>query len=135
MIMDRFIGRSVSAKIRGMGANKNGDSIVDDTIQESLRGLMGERANVDIGTVFVTESGMLGETNDVQRIFHVAAVKGGLGAGTQAKEEDLKSCVVKVLAEVEQANKSLLRRFSNNNLESVLIPLIGACLLYTSRCV
>jgi ADP-ribose pyrophosphatase len=126
MIMDRFIGRSVSAKIRGMGANKNGDSIVDDTIQESLRGLMGERANVDIGTVFVTESGMLGETNDVQRVFHVAAVKGGLGAGTQAKQEDLKSCVVQVLAEVEQANKSLLRRFSNNNLESVLIPLIGA---------
>jgi O-acetyl-ADP-ribose deacetylase (regulator of RNase III) len=34
--------------------------------------------------------------------------------------------VAKVLAEVEQANKSLLRRFSNNNLESVLIPLIGA---------
>ena len=85
MTMDRFIGRSISARIRSMGANKKGGSIVDDTIQESLRGLMGERANVDIGTVFITESGMLRSTHDVQRIFHVAAVKGGLGEGVKAE--------------------------------------------------
>ena len=43
MLMDRFIDRSISAKIRSLGANKDDeDNIVDDTIQESLRGMIGE---------------------------------------------------------------------------------------------
>src|SRR5262249_26599853 len=43
MMMDRFIGRSVSARIRSMGADKEDGVISEDTIQESLRGLMGGR--------------------------------------------------------------------------------------------
>lgn len=55
MMMDRFIGRSISARIRSLGANKDDDdNIIDDTIQESLRGMIGERAHVKIGTVLVT---------------------------------------------------------------------------------
>jgi nudix-type nucleoside diphosphatase (YffH/AdpP family) len=126
MTMDRFIGRSISARIRSMGANKKGDSIVDDTVQESLRGLMGERANVDIGTVFITESGMLRSTHDVQRIFHVAAVKGGLGEGVKADSTKLKLCTENILAEVEQENKGIIRKFSGNYLDSILFPMIGA---------
>ena len=57
MMMDRFIGRTISARIRYLGANKEDDSVLDDTIQESLRGVIGERAHVKIGTVLVTEFG------------------------------------------------------------------------------
>ena len=55
MMMDRFIGKTISARIRYLGANKEDDSVLDDTIQESLRGVIGERAHVKIGTVLVTE--------------------------------------------------------------------------------
>jgi O-acetyl-ADP-ribose deacetylase (regulator of RNase III) len=126
MMMDRFIGQSISARIRSMGANKIGGSIVDDVIQEGLHDLMGERTNVDVATVFITESGMLRQTNDVQRIFHVAAVAGGLGAGVTPEVEDLLPCAEKVLAELEQESKRLWRRICNINLKSVLFPLIGA---------
>jgi nudix-type nucleoside diphosphatase (YffH/AdpP family) len=126
MIMDRFYGQSISARIRSMGATSEGEAILDDTIQESLRGLMGERASVDIGTVFVTESGMLSKTNDVQLIFHVAAAKGGLGKGAAIQEEHLAHCVERVLAEVEQVNNGILRRYFSNRIESVLFPMMGA---------
>jgi len=126
MVMDRFIGRSVSARIRSMGANKKGNAIVEDTIQESLDGLMGERTHVDVGTVLITESGMLRQTHGVQRIFHVATVKRGLGEGVTPEVEDLRPSVERVLAELEQENKRLWRRIRNNNLSSVLFPMIGA---------
>jgi nudix-type nucleoside diphosphatase (YffH/AdpP family) len=126
LMMDRFIGRSVSARIRSMGANKQDGRIIDDAIQEGLRGLLGERANVDIGTVFVTEPGMLRKTNDVQRIFHVAAIRSGLGTGIKAEEENLKPCAENVLAELEQENRRVWRRICNNKLVSILFPMMGA---------
>jgi nudix-type nucleoside diphosphatase (YffH/AdpP family) len=126
MMMDRFIGQSVSARIRTMGAETDGDIVVDDTIQEALRGLMGERSNVDIGTVLVTESGTLRKTNGVQNIFHVAVVNGSLGEGVKPDVKNLRRCVESVLKELESRNKQLLRRFSGNYLESVLFPMIGA---------
>jgi nudix-type nucleoside diphosphatase (YffH/AdpP family) len=126
MMMDRFIGESISARIRTMGANKKVGNLVDDTIQEALRDVMGDRGNVDMGTVFITESGMLGQTNDVQRIFHVAAVKGILGQGAKPEAKDLTPCAENVLAELEKENKGLWRRICNNTLSSVLFPLMGA---------
>jgi nudix-type nucleoside diphosphatase (YffH/AdpP family) len=126
MMMDRFIGGSVSARIRAMGANKDGNVVVEDTIQEALRGLMGERAKVDIGRVLITESGMLRQDNDVQRIFHVAVLEGSLAPAIKPRVADLRPCVEAVLKELERENKKLLRLFSENYLESVLIPMIGA---------
>jgi nudix-type nucleoside diphosphatase (YffH/AdpP family) len=126
MMMDRFIGRSVSARIRSMGANKQDGSIVEDTIQESLRGLMGERTNVDIGTVFITEAGMLRKTHGVQRIFHVAGINCILGQGIKADKKDLAKCVKHVLDELEQENNRIWRKICNNNLETVLFPMMGA---------
>lgn len=126
MMMDRFIGQSVSARIRALGADKDGDVVVEDTIQEALRGLMGERGNVDIGKVLITESGMLRADNGVQRIFHVAVLKGSLGEGVKPAVKDLRQCVENVLKELEYENKGISRRFSGNYLESVLFPLIGA---------
>jgi ADP-ribose pyrophosphatase len=127
MLMDRFIDRSISAKIRSLGANKDDeDNIVDDTIQESLRGMIGERARVRTGTVLVTESGMLRTSHHVRRIFHVAAVEGGLGRGVKADPEELKLCVKNVLSRADKENRKLWRRLCKTSLDSILIPMMGA---------
>jgi nudix-type nucleoside diphosphatase (YffH/AdpP family) len=126
MMMDRFIGESISARIRAMGANKKAGDLVDDTIQEALHDLMGDRAGVDIGAVLITQSGALGQTNDVHRIFHVAAVKGVLGQGAKPDQKDLMPCAENVISELERENKGLWRRISNNTLSSILFPLMGA---------
>jgi|GEM_PF-210090 len=127
MMMDRFIGRSISAKIRSLGANKDDNgNIVEDTIQESLRGIIGERAHVKTGTVLVTESGMLRGTHQVQRIFHVATVQGGLGTGVKADPNDLRTCVENVLSRVERENNGFWRLLWRNNLGSILFPMMGS---------
>jgi ADP-ribose pyrophosphatase len=143
MMMDRVIGTTISAKIRYLGANKDDDNnIVEDTIQESLRGTIGERARVRIGTVLMTESGMLRTTHQVKRIFHVAAGEGRLGEGVQTDPEQLGKCVKNVLNCIDRENKSfwpeirekVLRRFPKlswlpswkSNLHSILLPMIGA---------
>ena len=127
MIMDRFIGRSISAKVRTLGANKDDDdNIIDDVIQEGLRGAIGERAHVKIGTVLVTESGLLRSTHHVRRIFHVAAVHGGLGRGVKADPEELRLCVRNVLIRADRENKKLWRRLCKSCMDSVLFPMIGS---------
>jgi nudix-type nucleoside diphosphatase (YffH/AdpP family) len=128
MMMDRIIGRSISAKIRSLGANRDAqDNIIEDTIAEALRSAVGQRSHVNVGTVLVTESGALKATHQVQRIFHVATVEGGPGAGVRADKTKLKSCIVKVLARADEENKRLLRVVLRRSpFESILIPLLGA---------
>jgi ADP-ribose pyrophosphatase len=137
MMMDRFLGKSVSATVRFLGANKDGGNVVDDTIQDSLRSVMGERARVPIGEVLVTESGMLWSDNKVERIFHVATVDGtpgkGFGGGTTPAK--LAECVTEVLKRAHRENTSLLRYARNKvfgwllgekHLDSILFPMMGA---------
>jgi ADP-ribose pyrophosphatase len=144
MMMDRIFGTSISAKIRALGANKDdNDNIIDDTIQESLRGLLGDSAHVRIGTVLVTESGLLRlAPYRVRRLFHVASGEGGLGAGVRTDPDKLKECVARVLVKADQENNRLWRqlwnmlclrfekipllRFRRNSFDSILIPMIGA---------
>jgi nudix-type nucleoside diphosphatase (YffH/AdpP family) len=126
MMMDRFLGKTISAKIRWLGANKDDDgNVTEDTIQESLRDVMGERAHVRIGNVLVTKAGMLWSTHGVQRIFHVATVEGGPGQGVSAKPDKLRTCVKEVLARVDRENRTLRRIICKNNLDSILFPLLG----------
>jgi O-acetyl-ADP-ribose deacetylase (regulator of RNase III) len=91
-----------------------------------LRGMIGERAHVKIGTVLVTEAGMLRSTHQVQRIFHVATVEGGLGKGVRADPADLKTCVENVFTRVDKENTKLWRSFRKRNLDSILFPMMGA---------
>jgi len=127
MMMDRFIGRSISAKIRSLGANKDDDNnVVDDTIQESLRGMLGERAHVKIGSVLVTESGMLRASHQVKRVFHVASVEGGLGTGFKADSNNLRACVENVLTRVERENNGFWRQLRKDRLDSILFPMMGS---------
>lgn len=126
MMMDRFIGRTISARIRYLGANKDEDSVIEDTIQESLRGVIGERAHVKIGTVLVTESGMLFASHEVERIFHVATVEGGPGAGVKADLDKVRMCVERVLRRVDRENNRLWRILRKKQLTSIVFPMLGA---------
>jgi nudix-type nucleoside diphosphatase (YffH/AdpP family) len=129
MMMDRVIGRTISAKIRLLGANRDGrDNIIEDAIAEALRSAVGHRAHVGIGTVLVTESGALKATHQVQRIFHVATVEsGGLGTGIKADPDKLKLCVAKLLARAEEENNRIFRVLLRKEpFRSILIPLLGS---------
>jgi nudix-type nucleoside diphosphatase (YffH/AdpP family) len=126
MMMDRFIGRTISARIRYLGANKEEDTVLEDTIQESLRTAIGERAHVKIGTVLVTESGMLMGSHEVEQIFHVATVEGGPGAGVKADLDKIKLCVDRVLKRVEQENRKWSRLLRKKLLQSIIFPMMGA---------
>jgi hypothetical protein len=60
MIMDRFIGRSISANIRYLGADKDGsENVVEDLVNDELIEAVGRRAPVRIGTVIETGPGEL----------------------------------------------------------------------------
>jgi nudix-type nucleoside diphosphatase (YffH/AdpP family) len=128
MMMDRFMGKSISAKIRYLGSNRSDedDSVIEDTIQESLRGAVGDRSHVMIGTVLATEPGKLGVTHKVKRLYHVAAAEGGVGEGATVNPRKLKEFVKKVLTRVERENNGFWRRLWENNVETIIFPMMGA---------
>ncbi|THD45552.1 MAG: NUDIX domain-containing protein [Bradyrhizobium sp.] len=131
MMMDRFIGKTISAKIRLLGANKDeSGNVVEDTIADELRSAVGLRGHVKIGTVLSTRSGMLRSTHQVRQVLHVASVEGGPGEGVRADPAKLKECVKGVLARAERENnrlwKILLRTWRHpSDLDSILVPMIG----------
>jgi nudix-type nucleoside diphosphatase (YffH/AdpP family) len=129
MMMDRFLGKSLSARIRYLGANKDeNDNVVEDTIEEALRSAVGRRAHCRIGTVFVTESGQLLTTHRVKRIFHVATVQGGVaGAGFKAELSNVAPCVDKVLKRADVENNRTWRTLLGlESFQSILIPMFGS---------
>ena len=129
MMMDRFLGKSISANIRYRGANKDEqDNVIEDTIEEALRSAVGRRGHVKIGTVLVTTSGNLERDNQVQRIFHVAAVEGvGAGRGVRADAGKLTHCIDRVLQKADEENNRFSRIVLRRQpLESILIPMLGA---------
>ena len=129
MMMDRFLGKSISARIRHLGANRDeNEAVMEDTIEESLRNAVGRRGHVKIGTVLVTGSGALEASHNVQRILHVATVEGiGAGLGVKADPTNLAYCVDRLLKRVEEENSPLLRFWTRRkNFESILIPMLGA---------
>lgn len=129
MMMDRFLGRSISAGIRYLGANKDeNDSVIEDTIEEALRTAVDRRGHVKIGTVLVTESGALRATHNVMRIFHVATVEGvGRGLGIKAELSNLAHCVDNLLKKADEENNRPSRKwFGRKRFESILIPMFGA---------
>jgi O-acetyl-ADP-ribose deacetylase (regulator of RNase III) len=129
MMMDRFLGKSVSASIRYLGANKDeNDNVIEDTIEEALRNSVGHRGHVKIGTVLVTESGALRATHNVLRIFHVATVEGmGGGGGVKADVSNLTHCVDNLLKKADEENNRPFRRWlGRKHFVSILIPMFGA---------
>ena len=129
MLMDRFLGKSISANIRHLGSIRDKEgNVTEDTIEEALRTAVGRRVRVEIGTVLETELGALRTTHGVRRIFHVATVKGiGFGEGVQARKPDLAPCVTNVLTRADASNQTLWRRFwKMESRDLILLPLLGA---------
>lgn len=128
MMMDRLIGRTISANIRYLGAEKDGQgNIREDTIANALHKALGRRLQVRIGTVIETEAGAL-TAKGVRRILHVATVRiVGAGRAVKADPDDLGRCIEAVLSTVHRKNESFLRRKILRNADkSILIPLLGA---------
>jgi len=128
MMMDRIIGKTVSARIRYRGAKKENENTIDeDTIQEALRGVVGEGGHVRIGTVLSTVSGMLANPPwRVERILHVATVEGGPGEGVKADLGNLTKCVKNVLKRADFENNRLWRLVFKTYLRSIIFPMLGA---------
>lgn len=129
MLMDRFLGKTISANIRYWGSIRDKDgNVTEDIIEESLRTAVGQRSRVEIGTVLETTSGALKTSHGVASIFHVATVKGvGFGQGVKAERSDLAECLNQVLARADQRNRRLWRRLCKlRNHESILVPMLGA---------
>jgi O-acetyl-ADP-ribose deacetylase (regulator of RNase III) len=137
MLMDRFIGRSVSARIRYLGANKDEEgNVIQDTIAEQLRRAVGGRGHVRLGTVLVTRPGSLKTSNNVQRIFHIAVVEATPGTSMRGSQDTLTRSVMSLLDRAEMENKRSTRSILNLCREaltlksayyrSILMPLFGA---------
>jgi O-acetyl-ADP-ribose deacetylase (regulator of RNase III) len=117
MQMARFFDRSVSAVIRYHGAKKDeaGD-VVEDVVANELARLRGNKLSVQPATVFATTSGELLKSNNVKKIFHVAAVRGEVGVGYR-EVHDLEGCVTNALCKAEE--------FKDDGYTSILFPLLG----------
>jgi nudix-type nucleoside diphosphatase (YffH/AdpP family) len=129
MMMDRIIGKSISANIRYGGAHKDAKgAVLVDTIALDLRRKLAGRPYVNPGAVIETEAGELSSTHGVARIVHVATVDAaGPGKGVKADLETIADCLARVLAHEHKRNsgwkwKQLVFGVDN----SILIPLMGA---------
>jgi ADP-ribose pyrophosphatase len=124
MMMDRIIGRTISANIRWGGAQKdeNGD-LIEDTIADALRQKLGRHGHVRRAAVIETEPGSLYENNGVRRILHVASVEGKEpGKGIAGDIGDVERCVRNVL---DKAHRTNARKIIGHPDRSILIPMIG----------
>lgn len=125
MMMDRVIGRTISANIRYWGADKDSrGNVVEDTIADALRSARDRTGYAEIGTVVETTAGALCEFG-VRRVLHVASVNGlGPGRGVSADPETLGRCVANVL---DTANRRNTRRWLKGVRDgSILFPMIGS---------
>jgi nudix-type nucleoside diphosphatase (YffH/AdpP family) len=125
MMMDRVIGRTISANIRYWGGERDEEgNLFEDTIANTLKQKIGRRGFVRLGTVVETEPGALSEFG-VKRILHVATVEGqGPGGGVRANVERIADCVTRVLNYVDKRNSGF--RMFRSVFNSILIPMLGA---------
>jgi nudix-type nucleoside diphosphatase (YffH/AdpP family) len=143
MVMDRFNGKTISAAIRFLGAAKDdAGNLTEDTIADELTNGLGGRTPVKIGTVFKTSAGALEATHGVDKILHVATVKGARAAldfdasigmratvpiGFRAHLDDLELCMKNVLVAADKSNGGFWRGlFARTHSKSILFPMIGA---------
>lgn len=119
MQMDSFYGKSTSATIRYLGAEKDAiGMVVRDTIGDALRAQLNGCLVVDPATVIPTTAGALEATNKVKWIFHVAAVIGQPLVGYRPIEQ-VDQCVK---AALRLANR---QDFASDEIRSILFPIFG----------
>lgn len=126
MQMGRFHDNSISACVRYFGSRRDNTGMVTtDTIDRAIKRKMGRRQLVEPGTVIITSSGKLQQTNNVRAIVHVAAQHGEPGNG-YATIRGYADCVMNALDGIEIYNKSWRTRWGfRKPLRSVLFALMG----------
>lgn len=124
MLMDRFFGTSISARIRNLGADRylNG-TIYRDTVAEALRAQLGGEIFVKPSAVIVTGPGALSQKPFcVRKIFHAAAVQGSPRRGLFADPGISAQCVENALLQAKALNDGL---WFGSHYRSILIPMLG----------
>lgn len=126
MLMDRFFGRSISSRVRYLGAEKaDGERIVKDTIATELREALGSEFFIRPGDHRITGPGYLRYApHNVRRIVHVASVQGAPGRDMKADPAVSRDGVTKALHKVHMLNEAM--RTYEPRYRSILIPLLGA---------
>jgi hypothetical protein len=119
MQMARYYDFSVSSVIRYEGAEQTVTGHVRaDTINDELQQLMAGERSVPPGHVLATSPGRLRERNGVRRVFHAAAVEGGIGQGYRVVDH-VERCVTNALLLADSAE------LAGEDLRSILFPLFG----------
>jgi ADP-ribose pyrophosphatase len=114
MQMARFYDGSISGLIRYMGAVKDDvGGVLEDKIATELSEIVDEKTRVDAGTVVPTTSGELKESNQVEKIYHVAAVEGVVGRG-YSQVRNIAVCIT-----------NALKRADDDKFKTILFPLLG----------
>lgn len=115
-----FDTRSISSTIRYGGAKKDKTGyVIEDTIANDLRDVIGRRDSLPPGTVIDTTAGELQRTNMVKRVFHAASVIGQPGVG-YTLIPNITDCIRNALELADSAELVGL------GLQSILFPLMGA---------
>ena len=118
MQMDGFYGKSTSATIRYLGAQKDETGIIEeDTIANALALKMGKALTVPPATVLSTGAGALAR-NGVKWIFHVASVVGEPREGYKSVSR-IDRCVKNALKRAEDP------KFREDAPLSILFPIFG----------
>lgn len=115
MQMARFYDGSVSAMIRYKGSRRDSSGHpVDDVIADELAA-QSPAGTVVPTAVFSTTAGELLGTNNVERIYHVAAVQGVPGEGYRPVP-NIRACVTAVLDQLDIDQPAF---------DTILFPLLG----------
>ncbi|GAA0560582.1 hypothetical protein GCM10010172_49640 [Paractinoplanes ferrugineus] len=118
MQMARYYDFSVSSVIRYEGAERTiTGQVKQDLINNELQDLMNGEYSVPPTHVIATSPGMLESKNGVKKVFHVAAVEGGIGQGYRVVES-VERCVVNALRMADSAA-------GDEEWRSILFPLLG----------
>src|SRR5262249_32390682 len=118
MEMSRPHERSISGVIRFYGAKRKHGRVVEDTIANELKAIVGENANVNPATVIATVAGELERRHSVKKIFHIASVIGQVGVGF-TPIPGIGRCVSEALTLADSDD------FVAMKLKSILFPLMG----------
>jgi hypothetical protein len=121
MQMARYYDKSISSLVRYLGARKDeARHPVEDLVNNELRECMARMGTlvVEPATVIATGPGDLRRTHRVKRIYHVAAVRGQVGAG-YGPVDNIGECVTAALERLDEDTDIEDRR------STILFPLLG----------
>ena len=128
MEMDQFVGKSISSRVRSLGAKQNENRELEiDLVGDALRREYYKRGAVKVRDILITTPGELRRPPyNVKELLHVASVEGKVGVEVKTKLEDVRPCVLAVLIKAEKRNLRKCTVMQSSQRRSILLPMIGA---------